>query len=167
MALNEVQPRIAGLSMQCTCQCGKAFATSAALAVHRTQVHGYLAATSFYAEDDHLCTCCLVQFGCRRMLISHLAQKSPLCLLNCLLRLQPLSAERELLLRTEDREKNPSGKSAHAAFRVYGPTWNVMNLDGQFLHGLHRDHPAGSGRGKRYMVRHAPWDVEQQRSSLS
>ena len=75
--------------------------------------------------------------------------------------MQPLAADREVLLRTKERATNPSGKPDHAAYRVVGPSWNIMNLDGQFLHGLHRDHPTGRGRGKRYMVRDAPWDGEQ------
>ena len=95
------------------------------------------------------------------MLINHLAQKSPLCLLNCLLRLQPHTAEEEALLRAKELAVNPKGKPDHAAFRVIGPSWNIMNLDGQFVHGLHRDHPTGRGRGKRYMVRDAHWDGEQ------
>ena len=94
------------------------------------------------------------------MLVNHLAQKSPLCLLNCLLRLQPHTAEQEALLRAKEHAVNPLGKPDHAAFRVLGPAWNIMNLDGQFVHGLHRDHPTGRGRGKRYMVRDAPWDGE-------
>ena len=156
LTLGEVRPNVRAISVRATCQCGKSFQSAFALDVHRARVHGYRQPAHFFAGEDMTCHCCLLQFGCRQHLVKHLAIKSPLCLLNTLLRFPPLSRESECDLKTESAEVKCN--DAPAAFRINGPTWPVIDLKGDILHGLSRFHPAGSGRGKHHFSRLDEWD---------
>ena len=159
LTIAETRPNICAISTRSTCHCGKLFNSAKALAVHRTRMHGYRQPAHFYAGGDMICHCCLLQFGCRQHHVTHLAEKSPLCLLNTLLRCPPLSREEETVLRLQASEiKN---REAPSAYRISGPTWPVIDLKGDILHGLSRFHPAGRGRGKHHHNRPDEWEVPE------
>ena len=158
-SLTETRPRVRSISVRATCHCGKSILSTAALAVHKTRMHGYKQPAAFYAGEDGICHCCLLQFGCRRHLVTHLAEKSPLCLLNTLLRCPPLSRDDEAEIRT--RADGLKCSDAPAAFRITGPTWPVIDLRGEILHGLSRFHPAGRGREKHYHIRRDEWEIAE------
>jgi hypothetical protein len=159
LTLAESRPRVCSISVRATCHCGKSFASATALGAHKTRMHGYVQPAAYYAGEDAICHCCLLQFGCRHHLVQHLAAKSPLCLLNTLLRCPPLSVEEEAAIRS--RAAGVQHRDAPAAFRLHGPTWAVVDLRGDTLHGLSRLHPAGRGRGKHYHIRNAEWDIPE------
>ena len=157
LTIAESKPRICSISVRATCHCGKSFASATALGAHKTRMHGYVQPAAYYAGEDCICHCCLLQFGCRHHLVQHLAAKSPLCLLNTLLRCPPLSVEEEAAIRR--RSAGVQLSDAPATYRLHGPTWAVVDLSGSTVHGLSRLHPAGRGRGKHYHIRNAECDT--------
>ena len=159
MTIAESRPNICAISTRATCHCGKMFLSAKALAVHKARVHGYRQPAHFYAGEDMIWHCCLLQFGCRQHLVTHLAEKSPLCLLNTLLRCPPISREDETEFRT--RAAGVKCCDAPAAYRISGPTWPVIDLNGDILHGLSRFHPAGRGRGKHHHNRLDEWAIPE------
>ena len=63
---------------------------------HLQVAHGVTQPAMFYAEASGICRCCLMKSANRRLLINHLQRGSKVCLLNILLRVEPLTDEQEL-----------------------------------------------------------------------
>ena len=99
--------------------CDSAFMSAQMLAVHRYRQHGTLRQIRAYAEGA-VCYLCLQVFDNRRQLIGHLAEKSPRCAFNLMLRCPPLDRETQRLL---DLQYKVDGRNAVASghHRSWGP----------------------------------------------
>ena len=153
ITLSETKMRARSLGRSCTCHCGQMFPTGTALAAHAFRVHGTCRPTSRYAFESNSCLNCLLQFSTRNGLVEHLDAGQGICLLNTLLRVPPTTDAEEFELRsvaqTIKKCKIGSGLPKHAvdfpAFRIHGPMWKMVDIQGQNV--LHTDkrHPVGPG----------------------
>ena len=157
VTLSETRPNIAKLEACRSCYCGKSFSSTAAYAVHAFKAHGIIPPVCVYAPSDGRCRCCLLQFDTRQGLIDHLSRDQRggnLCLLNCLLRIPPLSREEETEARAVSQAikiaKVHKGEHQHfrerPAVRVYGPMWRLIDIDGNFVSPNDKRHPVGPGK---------------------
>ena len=64
-------------------------------------------------------------------------------------------------LRAAARHEHKPDFVAANAFRIAGPTWRIVDLDGSTLHGLDKRHPSGRGRGKRRMAHMQEWELAE------
>ena len=153
ITIAETKAKTRTLTRTCTCFCGKMFATGTALAVHAFKAHGVSRPISRYAFADNSCLNCLLQFSTRNGLIAHLEAGQGICLLNTLLRVPPTTDDEEMDLRAAAQKiklcKQKAGTGRHAvdfpAFRIHGPMWKMIDMQGQNV--LHTDkrHPVGPG----------------------
>ena len=144
---------------QCTfsCQCGKVLKSKAAYHKHLQFQHGIHPPAAFYAEASGVCRCCLLKFDNRRLLINHLQRGSKLCLLNLLLRVEPLTLEGEL----GERDKAAPAAQSHGrcgvsrslavkpALRLSGPINHLVDINGNHVSTSHRSHPLGRRPGRK------------------
>ena len=129
------------------------FPTGTALAVHAFKVHGLRRPTSRYTFDTNSCLNCMLQFSTRNGLIEHLQCGMRICLLNIILRLPPTTEAEDVQLRADAqklrRENRRSGIGRHIvdfpAYRVHGPMWRMVNIQGCNVTHMDREHPVGPG----------------------
>ena len=92
----------------------------------------------------------------RTLLMNHLTRGTGLCFLNTLLRVPALPSEDLAEARRADQALNlareHTGLASHPSEqpvrRLLGPLWNLVDLDGHFVHVSDRRHPFGPGRRK-------------------
>ena len=152
LTIMETKPAIIALRRTWTCHCGSSFKTKANLGLHQFRKHGKLPPWSFYASNEALCRCCMLQFSARNALLLHF-KNSPLCILNIILREEPLTVELEVEARRLAQEEKLSriraGYCQHftevPCFRVCGPVYPLVSLDGEWILPSNRKHPRGPG----------------------
>ena len=137
-----------------SCPCGRSFNTKAAFAVHQFKAHGIIPTVCWYAHADGFCHACRLQFANRQGLIFHLQRSVGVCLLNVLLKLPALSPDEEAEARrlSQAVKLNKIHKGIgqyaveHLVFRVPGPLWNLIDIDGTFVGYDDKRHPWGPGK---------------------
>ena len=174
LSLAELKPSVARLEGQYTCFCGASLKSVTALASHKFSKHGIGNPIAKYATPDNHCMTCLLVFDNRTLLINHLVA-SRICSLNMLLRVPPLSIEEDEEARADAstvvRSRNKAGvapsKAIQAVFRMHGPIWRLVDLDGNHVPWTSSCHPCGRGRGKRHFLPdpengvEAPFEVDE------
>jgi hypothetical protein len=157
VTLAENLPNIRKLTATCSCWCGKAFTSHSAFAVHAFKAHGRIPPASLYAWGHSMCHCCLLQFGTRDALIKHLSNGrngANICLLNCVVRIPPLSRDDDKVARQAAQVLKlklvHSGfnqyKRDDVVFRVPGPLNRIIDMDGSWVSPWDKRHPQGPGR---------------------
>ena len=157
LTLAEARPAVARLTAAYSCPCGKVYHSKAGFAAHQYSAGGTVPAAHWYADPSNVCTCCLMHFSCRQLLIYHLQRGSSLCLLNTLLRVPPLSVEEEHVARKEAQSvklaKVHTGQKENAAswpaYRLPGPPWRLLDVNGSHVPLDDKRHPLCPGRGRR------------------
>ena len=157
VTLAETKQRIVKLQSCLACHCGATFHSQSAFSVHQAKKHAILPVVGLFADESYTCLACLLHFSTRQGLINHLQYGSRLCLLNTLLRVQPMGNDEHLRIRSEAQalklQKVHVGIHQHAvdfpAYRLQGPHWQLLSLEGNFIHHSDPRHPAGPGKQKR------------------
>ena len=139
-----------------SCACGWSGASIFAFHAHRGSAHNVCHPASFYAEDT-LCRCCLVRFGSRGLLMTHLTRGSGTCLLNIVMHFPPLTDVQHRDIRDEERavaakrikvglSKNQTGIPP---VRAYGPLRKIVGIDGLEIDAsVDNRHPFGPKKKK-------------------
>ena len=125
--------------------CGMLSASRQALAVPRALRRRQLRVARAYVDDAHTCTACMMRFSNYTRLIDHLSEKRLVCLVNVLLRQDPvpldvsaaLQAEAKLGEQAQRRALRRHSFGREAAVQAYGP------LNKLFI-------PRGTYRGSRH-----------------
>ena len=156
LTIAETSSAIRSLVQTYSCPCGWSGGSLAAYHAHRGKAHGLMHPANYYADASNMCRYCLVQFGSRGHLLTHLAQGSGLCLLNSVARSAPLAQSvLDELKEAESRtiaDRICAGHHKHRAevppLRFFGPLWPLINTSGAVVDESSNAHPFGPRKRK-------------------
>ena len=144
---------VAGSLMVWSCEvCGNSFPTRQAMQVHRNRQHWLLSEIRWYLRGTQ-CEVCALECHTRYHIIEHVAQKSPICRSNYVLRGRRLEPEEVLALDVAETERvrlcrqqsrNPRRLQV-PAYRLGFPSLPVLREDGTWVPG-DSGHPLGPNR---------------------
>lgn len=156
LTVMEQKASVKHLQNSVTCSCGWRGTSVHSLHGHRWSAHGIFSPAQYFVGELNTCGTCLVAFSCRRLLLNHLTLGSGICLLNLLLRRQPLPLSELEAIREKEQaailSRIHSGLSTHLAvspaFRKCGPLLPLLYTDGSVVDVSDRRHPYGPGKRK-------------------
>ena len=157
VTLSEQSTAVKSLQASYSCPCGWIGTSKAALCAHRGSAHLDINPAQFYAENNQ-CLACLVTFGSRGNLITHLTRGSGLCFLNIVLKVPPLPRSVVDAIREKEahisHDKVNAGLGKHYAeappVRAYGPLLPLHSTQGDVVDTCDNRHPFGP-RHRKYV----------------